>query len=136
VLAAAFDPKTNRYYSFTKVGAGFTEEMLQRLPSLLGPHRIPMKHRLVDAQMTMDVWFDPVKVIEITGADLTISPVHRVAHNKVKRGGIALRFPRFLRLREDKGPEQATTVHEIWQMYQRRTRSGDATHALGAGVRL
>jgi hypothetical protein len=29
-----------------------------------------------------------VKVIEITGADLTISLVHRVAHNKVKTGGM------------------------------------------------
>jgi DNA ligase-1 len=121
VLVAAFDPATNKYYSFTKVGAGLTEELLRRLPSLLKPCQIPTKHRLVDAQMTMDVWFDPVKVIEITGADLTISPVHRVAHNKVKAGGIALRFPRFLRFREDKAPEQATTVREIWQLYQRHT---------------
>lgn len=123
VLVAAFDPKTNRYYSFTKVGAGLTAELLRRLPSLLKPYQRPAKHRLVDAQMMMDVWFDPAKVIEITGADLTISPVHRVAHNKVKTGGIALRFPRFLRFRDDKDPEQATTVREIWQMYQSRAYS-------------
>lgn len=122
VLVAAFDPTANKYYSFTKVGAGLTEALLRRLPSLLKPYQIPTKHRLVDAQMTMDVWFDPVKVIEITGADLTISPVHKVAHNKLKTGGIALRFPRFLRFRDDKDPEQATTVREIWQMYQSHTR--------------
>jgi DNA ligase-1 len=92
------------------------------LSPLLNPYQIPTKHRLVDAPITMDVWFDPVKVIEITGADLTISPVHTVAYNKLKTGGIALRFPRFLRFRDDKTPEQATTVHEIWQMYQSRTR--------------
>jgi len=124
VLVAAFDPTTNKYYSFTKVGAGFTENMLRRLPSLLKPYQIPAKHRLLDAQMKMDVWFDPVKVVEITGADLTISQVHRVAHNKIKTGGIALRFPRFLRFRDDKDPEQATTVREIWQMYQSRRGGG------------
>src|SRR6516165_8503693 len=50
VLVAAFDPTTNKYYSFTKVGAGLTEELLRRLPSLLKPYQIPAKHRLVDAQ--------------------------------------------------------------------------------------
>jgi DNA ligase-1 len=54
VLVAAFDPAANKYYSFTKVGAGLTEELLRRLPSLLKPYQIPTKHRLVDAQITMD----------------------------------------------------------------------------------
>jgi DNA ligase 1 len=124
VLVAAFDPTTNKYYSFTKVGAGFTENLLRRLPSLHRPYQIPAKNRLLDAQMKMDVWFNLVKVIEITGADLTISQVHKVAHDKVKMGGIALRFPRFLRFRDDRDPEQATTVREIWQMYQSRARNG------------
>ena len=39
VLVAAFDPTTNKYYSFTKVGAGLTEELLRRLPPLLKPYR-------------------------------------------------------------------------------------------------
>jgi len=127
LLVAAFDPKTNRYYSFTKVGTGFTEEMLRRLPRLLKAHVLPTRHRLVETGMKMDVWFEPAQVIEISGADLTVSPVHGVAREFVGRGGIALRFPRFLRLRDDKTPEQATTVDEIWQMY--RARLGAARSA-------
>jgi DNA ligase-1 len=140
VLVAAFDPATNRYYSFTKVGAGLTDALLRRLPSLLKPHQIPARHRLVDAPMRVDVWFEPVKVIEIMGADLTISPVHRVARDKVKTGGIALRFPRFLRFRDDKSPEQATTVQEIWQLYQsharvRKTGASSRRNSPGLGAR-
>ncbi len=127
ILVAAFDPKTNRHYSFTKVGAGFTEKMLHHMSSSLKPYQRPSKHRLVDADMAMDIWLDPVKVIEIRGADLTISPVHTVASTGSKSGGIAIRFPRFLRLRDDKEPEQATTVREIWQMYQRRLAEAKRT---------
>lgn len=72
--------------------------------------------------MTADVWFDPVKVVEVTGAELTVSPVHTVAHNLLKRGGLSLRFPRFVRFRDDKAAEQATTVQEIYNMYRSATR--------------
>ncbi len=81
--------------------------------------------------MKMDVWSEPAKVIEIMGADLTISLVHRMAHDKLKTDGIALRFPRFLRFRDDESPEQATTVREIWQMYQSRTHA----HRVGTSAR-
>jgi DNA ligase-1 len=44
-------------------------------------------------------------------ADLTLSPVYMSAYGKVESGkGIALRFPRFIREREDKNPEQATSA--------------------------
>jgi DNA ligase 1 len=124
LLVAAFDPKTNRYYSLTKVGAGITDAMLRSLPKALQPYVIPAKHRLVETKMKMDVWFEPTQVIEISGADLTISPVHTVAHNRLHKGGIALRFPRLVRFRDDKTAEQATTVDEIYRMYQQRARLG------------
>jgi len=127
VLAAAFDPKTNKYYSLTKVGAGITDELLRSLPKILKPYVIPHRHRLVETNMKMDVWFGPALVIEISGADLTISPVHTVAQKKLKKGGIALRFPRLLRIRSDKTAEQATTVQEIWNMYQERARTARAS---------
>jgi len=70
------------------------------------------------------VWFEPIKVVEVAGAQLTVSPVHRVAHDLIKRGGLALRFPRFVRLRDDKTAEQATTVREIYDMFRSATQGG------------
>lgn len=126
LLVAAFDPRTNKYYSFTKVGAGFTEALLRSLPKTLKPYLIPKRHRLVETGMKMDVWFEPAVVLEISGADLTLSPVHTVARTTLKRGGIALRFPRLRRIRGDKTAEQATTVREILDMYRQRMSSAHA----------
>jgi len=69
---------------------------LASLPKSLRPYLVRDKHRLVDTRMKADVWFEPATVIEVSGANLTISPVHMAAHRSVKRGGLALRFPRFV----------------------------------------
>jgi DNA ligase 1 len=100
------------------VGAGFSDKVLRRLPEILKPYVIRDKHRLVETRMAADVWFEPVKVVEVAGAELTVSPVHTVAHSLIKRGGLALRFPRFVRFRDDKAAEQATSVREIYDMYR------------------
>jgi DNA ligase 1 len=123
LLLASFDSVTGKYYTLTKVGAGFSDRLLRSLPRILKPHVIGQKHRLVETRMAADVWFEPVKVVEVTGAELTISPLHTVAHRLVKRGGLALRFPRFVRPRDDKAAEQATSVQEIYEMYRSRRRT-------------
>jgi len=119
LLLASFDPKTNKYYTFTKVGAGFTDKDLEELPKILNKYKIKEKHRLVSTEMEADVWFEPVKVLEVEGAEITISPVHTVASDIIKKGGLALRFPRFLRWRDDKSAEEATTVKEIYEIYKK-----------------
>ena len=49
-------------------------------------------------------------------ADLSKSPVHRAAIGKLEPDrGISIRFPRLLRERDDKDPEQATTADEVLQ---------------------
>ena len=45
------------------------------------------------------VWFETDEVWEVKGADLTISPVHMCGCNIMDGKGLALRFPRFLRIR-------------------------------------
>jgi DNA ligase-1 len=69
--------------------------------------------------MDADVWFEPKVVMEVLGDEITLSPLHTVAFGKVIEGaGLAIRFPRFTRWREDKSVEDITTVQEILDMYQ------------------
>lgn len=119
LLAAAYDPKTNEYYSFTKVGAGLTDDNLAKLPRMFEKYRLKEKSKLVETEMECDLWFEPKIVMEISGADITVSPVHSAAKEKIKTGGLALRFPRFLRWREDKSAEESTTVKEIYELYKK-----------------
>jgi len=114
LLCAVYNKKKNRYDTFTKLGSGFTDEQLKNLPKKLKRYELKKKHPLVNAKKELkpDIWLTPAIVIEVLGAEITKSPIHTAE-------GLALRFPRFLRYRPEKSPEQATTVKEIKQMYKK-----------------
>jgi DNA ligase-1 len=79
----------------------------------------------VDAKLEADVWFVPAVVLKVIGAEVTLSPIHTAALGRFRpASGLAIRFPRFTgRWRDDKAPEDATTVEELVEMYQRTRRS-------------
>lgn len=119
LLMAAYNPEKDVFESICKVGSGFKDEDLDRLPELLKPYIRDKKHPRVIAEMEPDVWVDPVLVAEIIGAELTLSPIHTCAKGVIKPdAGISIRFPRFIRWRPDKRPEDATTSQEIVEMYK------------------
>ncbi|WP_069807776.1 ATP-dependent DNA ligase [Vulcanisaeta thermophila] len=120
LLIAAYDPDTDQFYTVSKVGSGFTDEDLVKLKQMLDPYRIPHRHPRVVSKMEPDVWFVPAVVLEIIGAEITLSPLHTCCMGAIRPDvGLAIRFPRFTgRYRTDKSPEQATTVKEILEMYK------------------
>jgi DNA ligase-1 len=120
LLLAAYDPDGDTFETVTKCGTGFTDEDLAKLPKMLEKHKISHKHPRVQSIFEADVWFEPVVVIEILGAEITLSPIHTCAVNVVRKGsGLAIRFPRFTgNYRLDKAAEDATTVKEVIEMYR------------------
>ncbi|KAI1489940.1 DNA ligase 1 [Biscogniauxia mediterranea] len=66
-----------------------------------------------------DVWFEPQEVWEVAFADITLSPTYTAALGLASLDrGLSLRFPRFLRKREDKGIEEASTsafLADLWR---------------------
>ncbi len=119
LLMACYDPETDQFKTVCKVGTGFTEDDFRKLDEILTPHQINHKHPRVNSILSADIWYEPYLVLEITGAELTLSPVHTCGWDKVKLNrGLGLRFPRFTgKYRFDKKPEDATTEKEIIEMY-------------------
>ena len=127
LLMASYDPETGRYGTVCKLGTGFDDAFLDNMPSLLDDYKSAAKPSSVDAKMIPDVWFEPAVVLEVVGAEISVSPIHTAAMDTVKEGtGIGIRFPRFTgRVRTDKDPEQSTSVSEIVEMYYMQSHDSD-----------
>ncbi|MGD0643443.1 MAG: ATP-dependent DNA ligase [Candidatus Bathyarchaeia archaeon] len=120
LLLATYNDEADTFETVTKCGTGFTDKDLKTLHETLQKHLIPRKNSRVQSMLEADVWFEPNLVLEILGAEITLSPIHVCAMDSIRKGsGLAIRFPRFTgKYRTDKSPEDATTSLEIVEMYR------------------
>jgi DNA ligase-1 len=121
-LMACYDPDRDEYQSVCKVGTGFKDEDLARLYEQMKTHVVPSKRKPINFNvgepLYPDDWFEPNVVWELQAADLSKSSVHMGGVGRVGDGrGIGLRFPRYIRDRPDKNPENATSAEQITDMY-------------------
>ncbi|KAK7334629.1 hypothetical protein VNO80_26389 [Phaseolus coccineus] len=120
-LLACYDNNNEEFQSICKIGTGFAESDLVERSSCLRSNVIskPKSYYRFGETIKPDVWFEACEVWEVKAADLTISPVHRAAAGIVDPNkGISLRFPRLVRLRHDKAPEQATSAEQVAELYK------------------
>jgi ATP-dependent DNA ligase len=97
--------KDGRYLTVGKVGTGFkrweTGPLLRRMERLSTKGR-PAR---VDSGESPDLWVSPRVVVEVSCEGVTRSRKYSSGHS--------LRFPRFIRVREDKDPQDASTLRDF-----------------------
>lgn len=93
-----------------KIGTGLSDEQWQGLRRKLETEismEIPKAYQ-VESQLVPDIWVDPVVVVEVAADEITTSPSHTA--------GLALRFPRLVKFRDDKSLSQVTSLEELKQL--------------------
>ena len=134
LLLAAYDEKDDVFRTACKCGSGFKDEDLAKLPEMLEKFKINHRHPRVDSKIMADTWFVPGLVLEVIGAEITLSPVHTCGMNSIRPGaGLAIRFPRFTgKYRTEKSPEDATTTKEVVEMYRNQLKKLSETQPVEA----
>jgi len=123
LVLAAYDESSDTFQTVCRVASGFSDQELEEMQNLIRKYTIPHRHPRVNSNAEADVWVEPALVMEVRGAELTLSPMHTCCLGAYREGmGISIRFPRFIRWREDKSPEDATTTTEILEMYRNRLK--------------
>ncbi|WP_165075399.1 ATP-dependent DNA ligase [Methanogenium sp. MK-MG] len=89
------------FIPLSKVATGFSDEALQDMYAALSG--------LVISEEGKQVHVEPQIVVEVGYAEVQKSPSYA--------GGFALRFPRFIRLRDDKSPEEIESLRMIEERF-------------------
>lgn len=129
---ACYNTSTEKYETVCNIGTGFSEELLAELHETLSPLTIdrpkPFYDHSTGKNDQPDVWFEPKFVWEVKTADLTLSPRYRAACSELGgdgvHKGVSLRFPRFIRIRDDKKPDSATSSRQVAEMYRKQESVG------------
>jgi DNA ligase-1 len=118
-LVGIYDAKKQQYTTLAKIGTGLTDEEWKKMAILCNQNKLSNQPSdyLVNKQLVVDVWVEPKIIVEIRADELTESPQHTTRQNK-EGVGLALRFPRLERFREDKSLSDLTTVEEVVKLFQ------------------
>lgn len=123
ILLACRNPETGSLEVVTKCISGFTDKFYQANKEKYaeGSDNVISRPSYVEYAGHPDVWFEPQEVWEMAFADITLSPTYTAAIGLVsEERGLSMRFPRFLKVRDDKGIEEASTNDFLAGLYMKQ----------------
>ena len=118
LLVGIYSQETGKYYTLAKVGTGLSDELLLELGKELSDIKVNRRPDEVVTNIDPDYYVIPKIIIEVNYDEITESEMHTCCFNRDKRTGLALRFPRLVKVRSDKEDQETTTEVEIRRMYE------------------
>lgn len=123
ILLACRNPESGSLEVVTKCISGFTDAFYKANKEKYsedGPNTIS-RPSYIEYGGKPDVWFEPQEVWEMAFADITLSPTYTAAIGLVNEDrGLSMRFPRFLKVREDKSIDEASTNEFLAGLYRKQ----------------
>lgn len=129
ILLAARNPETGCLEAVTKCISGFTDKfyIANKERYAEGSNNVISRPGYIEYAGHPDIWFNPSEVWEMAFADVTLSPTYTAAIGLVSEDrGLSLRFPRFLKVREDKSIDEASTSDFLASLYRKQEAIGKA----------
>ena len=134
ILLAVRDPDSGILQAVTKCMSGFTDAFYAANRAKYDPESSNVIERpsYVEYAGEPEVWFEPQEVWEVVFADITLSPTYTAAIGLVsEERGLSLRFPRFLKVRDDKGIEEASEAAFLAELWWKQERLGEGIAGTG-----
>ncbi|HOD90059.1 MAG TPA: DNA ligase, partial [archaeon] len=117
LIMAIYNPDNDTYSTIAKLGTGLSDEMLEDLSKKLNDLKLTKKPKDLITNIEPDFYVIPKIVVEINFDEITESPIHTCCYDKLKQKGLALRFPRLIKFRDDKSEKETTSEEEIKRMF-------------------
>jgi DNA ligase-1 len=119
ILAGVYNKKEDRFETIARIGTGFSDEQWREVKKKCDAIKVDHQPNSVVCAKNLvpDLWVSPEIVCFVFADEITVSPTH-TAGKTDKNLGYALRFPRFMGYRPDKGAYEATTTEEVVGMYK------------------
>ncbi|KAG8779366.1 hypothetical protein FRC12_024326 [Ceratobasidium sp. 428] len=134
VLLGLWDPRVDKFVGVCKCMSGFSDafykSLNERYSEELGTcSKVPFTDIDTNGEACVGLvpkaWFKPSEVWEIKGADITLSPISQAAKGLVTGDrGLSLRFPRFIRVREDKALTDASGPDFLAGLWRKQEGKG------------
>ncbi|EPQ63305.1 BgtA-20432 [Blumeria graminis f. sp. tritici] len=131
ILFAVRNEETGSLEAVCKCISGFTDSFYAENKEFYrenGPNVLSSKPGYIEySGGSPDVWFEPQEVFELTFADITLSPVYTASIGLVSdERGLSLRFPRFLKKRNDKSIDEASTSEFLAGLFKKQEKKSSA----------
>lgn len=102
----------SKFRTVSKIGTGLSDEQWRELDRRTQKIKVGDKPKEYDVPKNLipDIWVKPSLVVEILADEITKSPLHTAS--------LALRFPRLIKFRDEKNPDQATSNKELHKLFE------------------